>query len=342
MLRNRIKKTGKRIVLGALALLLCLTATGCGAKKEVVVYTAVDQVFADQIFAMFEQETGIKVKAVYDTEANKTTGLTNRIAAEAEHPVCDVFWNNEFIQTIDLEQKGMLAAYESPSAADIPAYYKSEDHMWTAFGGRARVFLVNTKLLAPDNYPTSIYDFATGDYEGKQLALAYPMFGTTRTMAAAIYAQLGAEEGRKYFEQVKAKGVQIVDGNSVTKDMAASGQVAVGFTDTDDAKEAIEDGAEVVMIYPDQGVDDMGTMMTPSTLAMIKGAPHEDTAQAFIDFVLSEKVERKLVEIQFFDRSVRDVDKDDGIKGMSIGLEEVYRYLDVASKDMEAIFSTVN
>ena len=256
--------------------------------------------------------------------------------------MCDVFWNNEFIQTIDLEQKGMLAAYDSPSAADIPAYYKSEDHMWTAFGGRARVFLVNTKLLAPDNYPTSIYDFATGDYEGKQLALAYPMFGTTRTMAAAIYAQLGAEEGRKYFEQVKAKGVQIVDGNSVTKDMAASGQVAVGFTDTDDAKEAIEDGAEVVMIYPDQGVDDMGTMMTPSTLAMIKGAPHEDTAQAFIDFVLSEKVERKLVEIQFFDRSVRDADKDDGIKGMSIGLEEVYRYLDVASKDMEAIFSTVN
>ena len=193
MLRNRIKKTGKRIVLGALALLLCLTATGCGAKKEVVVYTAVDQVFADQIFAMFEQETGIKVKAVYDTEANKTTGLTNRIAAEAEHPVCDVFWNNEFIQTIDLEQKGMLASYESPSAADIPAYYKSEDHMWTAFGGRARVFLVNTKLLAPDNYPTSIYDFATGDYEGKQLALAYPMFGTTRTMAAAIYAKLVEE-----------------------------------------------------------------------------------------------------------------------------------------------------
>ena len=56
---------------------------GCGAKKdkEVVVYTAVDEVFAEDVIHDFEQETGIKVNVVYDTEANKTTGLVNRILA---------------------------------------------------------------------------------------------------------------------------------------------------------------------------------------------------------------------------------------------------------------------
>lgn len=331
----------KKVIAIGLSVILSLSCMACGGKQEeVVVYTAVDQVFADEIFAMFEEETGIKVKAVYDTEANKTTGLTNRIVAEAEQPVCDVFWNNEFIQTINLEKEGMLQAYVSSEAETIPAFYKAENGTWTAFGGRARVFLVNTDLLSEQEYPQTIYDFVNGKYEGDQLAIAYPMFGTTRTMAAAIYAQLGEEEAREYFQTMADTGVQVVDGNSVTKDMAATGQVAIGFTDTDDAKEAISDGAPVVMVFPDQQEDAMGTLMTPSTVAMIKDAPNQDNAKKFIDFVLSEKVERKLVEMNFFDICCRDDASSSGIKGMSLNLEEIYNYLDIASEDMEEIFST--
>ncbi|MBQ7586893.1 MAG: hypothetical protein IJT37_02570, partial [Lachnospiraceae bacterium] len=60
---------------------------------EVNIYTAVDQVHSEKIFEQFEKDTGIKVNPVYDLEANKTTGLTNKIISEKEHPVCDVFWN---------------------------------------------------------------------------------------------------------------------------------------------------------------------------------------------------------------------------------------------------------
>ncbi|MGN0297765.1 MAG: extracellular solute-binding protein [Lachnospiraceae bacterium] len=320
---------------------LLLAVSGCAKNKEsVTVYTAVDQVYADQIFELFEEKTGIQVQAVYDTEANKTTGLTNRIIAEEKNPVCDVFWNNEFIQTIDLEKKELLAPYVSESAADIPKAYKSEEGYWTAFGGRARVLLVNTDLLSEEEYPDSIYDFVDGTFSREQLALAYPMFGTTRTMAAALYAELGEKAARDYFQQVADNGVQIVDGNSVTKDMAASGQVAVGFTDTDDAMEAIEDGSPVVMVFPDQGEDGIGTLITPATAALIKGAPHEKNAQKFIDFLVSKEVEDKLVELGFFNVTVRDSDSQGGVKGMDLNLEEIYNYLDIASKDMEEIFST--
>ena len=330
----------KRVAAIGLSLLFVLGSTACGKKQEeVVVYTAVDQVVADEIFAMFEEETGMKVRAVYDTEANKTTGLTNRIIAESERTVCDVFWNNEFIQTIDLEKKGMLQPYVSSEANTIPDYYKAENGTWTAIGGRARVFLVNTDLLTEQEYPDSIYDFVNGKYEGKELAIAYPMFGTTRTMAAAIYAQLGEEKAREYFQTMADNGVCVVDGNSVTKDMAASGQVAIGFTDTDDAKEAISDGAPVVMVFPDQQDDGMGTLMTPATAAIIKDAPNQENAKAFVDFILSEKVERKLVEMGFFDICCRDDISDNGIKGMDLNLEDIYDYLEIASKDMETIFS---
>lgn len=102
---------------------------GCGRKavNEVVIYTSLDQLFSEPILKDFEQETGIKVKAVYDVEAAKTTGLVNRIIAERNHPRCDVFWNSEIGRTIVLKKKGILAPYISPSSKDIPDQFKDLD-----------------------------------------------------------------------------------------------------------------------------------------------------------------------------------------------------------------------
>lgn len=319
---------------------ICLLLSGCGRQEEVVVYTAVEQVYCQGLFEQFEKETGIQVRAVYDTEANKTTGLVNRIIAETDKPVCDVFWNNEFIQTIDLQEKGLLESYEPEHGADIPEAYKDPEGYWTAFGGRARVMLVNTELLSEEEYPESIFDFVNGRYEGKDLALAYPMFGTTRTQAAAVYAWLGAEEGREFFQSIAERGVQIVDGNSVTKDMAAAGQVKIGFTDTDDAKDAIKDGAPVAMVFPDQGEDGVGTLITPSTVALIRDCPNEENAKKLIEFLVSAETEGELIEKGFFDVSVRGGSDSQGfpVKGMELNLKEIYQMLDAASRDMEEIF----
>ena len=80
--------------------------------------------------------------------------------------------------------------------------------------------------------------------------------------------------------------MQVVDGNSVTKDMAAAGQVKIGYTDTDDAKEALEDGAHVEMCFTDQEEGGIGNLITPNTAALIKGAPNEKNAKIFIDYIL--------------------------------------------------------
>jgi len=308
---------------------------------EVNIYTAVDQVHSEKIFKEFEEATGIKVNPVYDLEANKTTGLTNKILTEMEHPVCDVFWNNEFAQTIELQRQEALAPYVSPVAADIPDAYKDKDGYWTAFGGRARTLLVNKDLLEEKDYPKSIFDLTSGKYEGDQIAIAYPMFGTTRTQAAAIYAALGAEKGKEFFQKLKDSGVQVVDGNSVTKDMAASGQVKIGYTDTDDAKEALEDGANVEMCFTDQEEGGIGNLITPNTAAMIKGAPNEDNAKIFIDYIISLDMEKELIDMGFFDLSIRPDADVDGlkVKGMNVNLVEVYDMLETASNDMQEIFS---
>ena len=69
---------------GAFLLALC----ACGSNPQdspgqVVVYTSVDQVFAEPVLQALEQQQGIEVLAVYDTEETKSTGVLNRLLAEA-------------------------------------------------------------------------------------------------------------------------------------------------------------------------------------------------------------------------------------------------------------------
>ena len=74
--------------------LLTLITTGCGKKapqQQVVVYTSLDKVFSQPVLEAFEKQTGIKVLAVYDSEATKTTGLVNRLIAEKDNARADVF-----------------------------------------------------------------------------------------------------------------------------------------------------------------------------------------------------------------------------------------------------------
>src|SRR5580700_4973525 len=85
------------------ALMGLLVMAGCGGKSpEVVIYTSQDEVYAEPIFKDFEKETGIPVRAVYDSESVKTVGLVNRLIAESANPQCDVFWNNEEFRTRQL------------------------------------------------------------------------------------------------------------------------------------------------------------------------------------------------------------------------------------------------
>src|SRR5262245_53632503 len=86
-------------------------------EEGVVLYCSTDDVIARPILEDFTRETGIHVKAEFDTEASKTVGLANRLKLERSDPRCDVFWNNEILQTVRLANAGVFAPYASPSAA---------------------------------------------------------------------------------------------------------------------------------------------------------------------------------------------------------------------------------
>ena len=317
-----------------------------GAARQVVVYTSVDQVYAEPVLRAFEERSGIRVLAVYDVEATKTVGLAQRLLAERERPQADVFWNGEFVQTMVLKEQGVLAAARFPDAADLPAEYVDPAGYWAAFGGRARVIIVNANLVAPGEMPTSIFDLLSEATDASTLALANPLFGTTLTQAAALYAQNGVETSHAFYQDVADRGVQVVDGNSVVRDLVAGGHLAWGLTDTDDACSALLRGDPVDVIFPDQAVGGIGTLIIPNTVALVADGPHPAEGQALIDYLLSPEAEVQLVQLGWIQIPARSLSDDvvpacfagTQVRGMPVGLEDIYHNLAAAQEDLHAIF----
>ena len=275
--------------------LLALSVAGCWSDDEsrVVVYTALDQEFSAVMFEQYERQTGVRVDARYDTESTKSVGLAERIIAEADLPRCDVHWNNEILHTLRLEKLGLLQPYHSPRAEDYPAEYRSPDGYWYGFAARARILIVNIDLVPADERPTSVYDLGNKKWRGRT-GIAKPLFGTTATHAACLFAMLGERRAKDFFHGLKSNDVQILGGNRQVAAQVAAGNLAFGLTDTDDAMVELEAGSPVVLVYPDQGEGGLGTLFIPNTLAIIKDCPHVEEARRLIDHLLSPEVESAL------------------------------------------------
>jgi len=279
--------------------ILCIAvlagASGCKSRtREVVVYTSVDQVFSEPIFKSFERDTGTSVRAVFDTEETKSTGVLNRLIAEAKHPQADVFWSNDPVRPLLLIKRGMAEPYLSPSASDIPGAFRAADGTWTDFAARARVLLVNKKRVSPSEMPRSIRDLANPRWKG-QTAIANPLFGTTTMHVAALFTTWGDEQARAFLESLKANNVRIVSSNGEVKRLVVAGEVAFGIADTDDGQEAVQEGAPVEVIFPDQ--DGMGTLVMPTAVVVIRGGPHPEAGEKLVDYLLSREVERRMAEV---------------------------------------------
>jgi iron(III) transport system substrate-binding protein len=270
------------------------TIGGCRRNKpnEVVFYTSVDQVFSEPVVRTFEKH-GTSVRSVFDTEETKSTGVLNRLVAEAASPQADVFWSGDPMRALTLVKKGLVEPYVSPNAAAIPVGFKAADGAWTGFAARARVLLVNRTKVAAADAPKSIRDLTSPKFKG-QIAIANPLYGTTTMHVAALFAAWGDEEAKRFLQQLKANDVRVASSNGEVKRLVTSGEIAIGLADTDDAHEALEEKAPIDVVWPDQ--DGLGTLVMPTVVVLIKGGPHPEAGKRLIDFLLSAEVERTMAE----------------------------------------------
>ncbi len=266
------------------------------AKKDdtrVVVYSSLDREFSESILKGYQTASGVRVDAKYDVESTKTIGLVQLLTAERDRPRCDLFWNNEVVNTLRLGRKALLAPFEPPNAAAFPPVFKAKNQTWYGLAARARILIVNTKLVPEADRPKGLNDLIDPKWKGK-IGIAKPLFGTTATHAACLFATWGPNKASDYFRALKANGVHVFSGNKQVATAVGAGEILFGLTDTDDAIGEVDAGRPVSIIYPDRDPGALGTLFIPNTLAVIKGAPHPAAAAALANYLLSPPVETAL------------------------------------------------
>jgi iron(III) transport system substrate-binding protein len=293
---------------------------GCDktGRREVVIYTSVDEPISTPILRDFEKRSGIRVVVVNDAEAAKSVGLAERLIAEKDHPRADVWWSNEAFRTIDLAGQGVLAPYDSPSAQDIPERFKDGKHLWTGSGIRARVLAVSEGIPIGVPAPAGIEDLTKPAFKNK-IAMARPTAGTTGSFVAALYVLWGRAKSDAYFRALHDNGIVLLGGNSVVADYVGQGQIWVGMTDNDDVSATQANDLKLRAVLPDQ--DSFGTLPLPGSVAMVADGHHPAEAKELIDYLLTAQVEGQLIAAHSAAWSVRD--KSRTVKFMDVDFKQV-------------------
>jgi len=318
--RRRLHHCGLTLVqllvaMGAVAVLTGLVVSSRIAgvsprNPRVVVYTSQDQVYSQEILAEFTKETGIKVDAVYDSEAVKTVGLSNRLLAERENPQCDVWWSNEELRTRQLAGEGVFDT-------SVP---------WKSFGFRSRKLVVNTNLISIAEAPRSLDELRGERWRGK-FAMAYPMFGTTSVHMLALRQSWGVERWREWCQAIQANEAMVVDGNSVVVRLVGHGEAAIGLTDHDDIAAGQRNG------MPIAAVEIRETLFVPNTVALVRGSRNEAAAQALMDYLSSSRTVNRLIQVNALEGADASV-ADPGFPNW----DGVLRDLDAGTKELGEVF----
>ena len=272
------------------------------AEQKLTIYTAHKAEVYRPIIQEFEESTGIWV----DVRAGGTTELLEELQEmqSTSKQEVDVMFGGG-IEMLEA-YKDCFQPYSSPLEAKLDPVYISPDHYWTPFTELPIVFIYNSKIVQPESAPHSWQDFLDGSWKG---SISETMKDATQLPESELLSKFCDD-----LDGHLAKG----SGEVLTE--VANGDRLVGITLEESALKEIARGSDVGICYPSEG-----TSAVPDGAAIVKNAPHQENAERFIDFILSDPVQRYTIS-PLFRRSVRtDLstnDKTVGLRILAFDIEE--------------------
>lgn len=230
----------------------------------------------EEIVAAFTELTGVTVDVVYGGGGE----LVARIEAEAENPLCDIMIGVS--GDITAREADQFDTYKLQSVS--PEVFGLEELKEEKFFGgvakSAMVIMVNTELLAEEDYPTTYEDLIDEKYFGK-IAFVDPSASSSGYIQLSGLVQTyGWEFVEKFYQNLDGK---LQSSSGKVPKLCADGEYAIALTYEAATTDYVAAGANVKVIYPEDG-----TMPISSPPVIIKGGPNPENARLFYEFNFSE------------------------------------------------------
>jgi iron(III) transport system substrate-binding protein len=111
---------------------------------------------------------------------------------------------------------------------------------------------------------------------------------------AALFTLWGDEKGKQFLAGLKNNNAKLSTSNGESADFVASGEFDFALVDSDDAVDRVRHGKPLEIVYPDQGESEVGVLILPNAVALIRGGPNADNGKKLIEYLVSKETERKL------------------------------------------------
>lgn len=263
------------------------TSTG-----ELVVYSARNERFVQELLDKFTEDTGIEVRALHG--ANPL-----QVVEEANNVQADIFISNDLGALGYLHQQGLLEGSNPTGIDSIPEMFRADDNSYFAISARARGFIYNKDMISEDEMPKSMEDLFDPKWAEVENGYAITRGGNGGMIGnvSALRHEWGDEKTAEWIAAIRENAAGIYQGHSDIRRAVGAGEHTFGLVNNYYFHQQLVEpnNNNVGFIYLDQEEGQMGVVANAAGLGNVKGGPNEANANAFIEWILKPENQVKFV-----------------------------------------------
>jgi iron(III) transport system substrate-binding protein len=247
-----------------------------GQERVVNVYTSMQLQDSQPIAQAFEKKHGIKVN-LWRASGEK---LVQRVLTESRggrHEV-DVI-ETDGAQMEILYREKQLAPMAGVPIGEVPEAMLPAHRHYVPTRLSLYVLAYNTKLVAPNEVPSTYEDLLLPKWSGKIGIEAADV-----AWFAAVTKAMGEEKGLDYFRKLAAARPSIRHGHTLMAELVAAGEIAIAVDAHVQGVARLKARNAPIEWKPLQPA-----FGQPSSVGIAARAPHRDAARLFAEFILSRE-----------------------------------------------------
>lgn len=270
-----------------LALLASFAGVAQAQDQSLVLYSGRSKSLVEPLVERFQKETGIKVQVRYAG----TTQLALTIIQEGSRSPADVFWAQDTGALELLHEKGLFAALPASITDKQLPEFRSPDNSWVATSARGRTLAFSSVRLKKDQLPASVFDLTDPKWKGK---IGWsPANASFQAFVTGMRAEVGEEKTREWLKGIIANEPKAYPRNGPILDGIASGEIDLGLINHYYLLKTKSQKADFPVdqaTFASKG--DIGNLLFVAGAGVLKSSKNQDTAQKFVDYLLSESSQR--------------------------------------------------